>query len=264
MPKQSRNSGFILTKNALYTPGLTAIEKLVLALLADHADEQCVCHPSQGRLSSMAGCSRKAVNAALKRLAKIGLIEKLGDSHAGYTLHYRLHLKSWRENKHVYSSVNMGGSCNSTPHPCHPLCHPPVTHGTNPPITDGNTNISVSHKKPVTRNQGMITAPRSVNNSDIVSLRYYTRGIVKNKALQAGCNDDDATEVANEVCSMFDLYATQAKGFQLSDKTGRPVDDLRGYTKTACLKYGEDLISEHQLKTNTSLKREMQNNIRRL
>ena len=86
---------------------------------------------------------------------------------------------------------------------------------------------------------------------------------MKNKALQAGCNTDAAAEIADDVCRMFDLYAIPGKEFQPYDKTGKPVKDTRAYIKAACIKYGEDLISEHQLKTNTSLKREMQNNIRR-
>ena len=49
--------------------------KLVLIKLADHADDEGRCWPSQSRIASDCGLTRQWVNAQVKALAKLGLIE---------------------------------------------------------------------------------------------------------------------------------------------------------------------------------------------
>lgn len=53
---------------------LPTIDKFVLVVLADYADEAASCYPGQGRISTHTGASVSTVGRALKRLEKSGLI----------------------------------------------------------------------------------------------------------------------------------------------------------------------------------------------
>lgn len=56
---------------------LPATERVVLLVLADHADVQHTCFPSVERIGKRAGLTRRAVQAALKRLEGRGLIGRI-------------------------------------------------------------------------------------------------------------------------------------------------------------------------------------------
>lgn len=82
-----------LTHLALHTRGISATEKLVLAELADYADDaKGICWPSQRTVANLCGFSRNSVNAAIANLSKLGFIEIL--SHDGKPSTYRLNLPS--------------------------------------------------------------------------------------------------------------------------------------------------------------------------
>lgn len=52
----------------------TAAAKLVLLKLADHADDDGVCWPSQGRIAKDTGLTRNWVNAQIAKLAELGIL----------------------------------------------------------------------------------------------------------------------------------------------------------------------------------------------
>src|SRR5215216_163282 len=55
---------------------LTAIERAVLLALADHADQDGRCFPSQQRLATFAGTGERSVRRALKRLEDVDLVRR--------------------------------------------------------------------------------------------------------------------------------------------------------------------------------------------
>ena len=78
---------------AIHTRGITLNEKLVLAVLADYADDaKGICRPSQQDVATISGLSPQCVNSSIANLAKIGLIEIV--SRDGISPTYRVNLAS--------------------------------------------------------------------------------------------------------------------------------------------------------------------------
>ncbi|WP_369281019.1 helix-turn-helix domain-containing protein [Hyphobacterium sp. SN044] len=73
-------SGFIrLPKGAPGDPRLFPIDVRILAAICLHLDGRTNrCHPSQGRIAKLAGCSRQRVNEAVGRLKDLGYLEARG------------------------------------------------------------------------------------------------------------------------------------------------------------------------------------------
>lgn len=82
-------------KAALYAPGLSTVEKMVLITLADHVNEAGECWPSLTRLSDITGISRRSVVYAVNRLVELGMIQRINKG-KGISTRYRLLLTSAR------------------------------------------------------------------------------------------------------------------------------------------------------------------------
>lgn len=95
-------------------------EKFILLMLANYADENNFCWPSNGRLCDDTGMSKNTLLAGLRGLAEIGVIDIIKRSEDGYTLpnKYKLHFEPVGSNSErgVVANLNGGGS-NSAPKP---------------------------------------------------------------------------------------------------------------------------------------------------
>lgn len=67
-------NGYEAMKAALYAPGLTSTEKLVLIAIADHINEAGVCWPSISRLMELTDFSRPIVIGAIRKLEGRGVV----------------------------------------------------------------------------------------------------------------------------------------------------------------------------------------------
>ena len=100
---------------ALETTSLPANEKLVLILLADHADDETGrCWPSQNYIAKRSGLTRETINRTIKRLSGKGLIR----------IHHR-----FRDD----------GSSRSNTYIVMPGLHPPCARESHPPVTESHT-----------------------------------------------------------------------------------------------------------------------------
>ena len=99
---------------------LPSREKFILIMLANYADENGICWPSNGRLCDDTGMSKNTLLAGLRGLAELGIVEIIKRSEDGYTLpnKYRLQIERGGSNfeRGVVRHLNGGGS-NSEPKP---------------------------------------------------------------------------------------------------------------------------------------------------
>lgn len=99
---------------------LPSREKFILIMLANYADENGICWPSNGRLCDDTGMSKNTLLAGLRGLAELGIVEIIKRSEDGYTLpnKYRLQIERVGSNfeRGVVRHLNGGGS-NSEPKP---------------------------------------------------------------------------------------------------------------------------------------------------
>ena len=113
---------------------LPPADKLLLVLLADHADDSTgKCWPSQAYLARRAGVTRKSVNQIISRLVDKGLVtvqKRYRDTGAQRSNMYRV-------------------LPNVTP-PCVQKLHPPVTQGYTEPVS--NEPVSNESITPITPN----------------------------------------------------------------------------------------------------------------
>ena len=80
---------YILTRDAIYAPGIRGNTKLVLIALANFANDKTgECYPSQNTIARVVGCDRTTVVGALNRLEEIGYIKR-GNKHVS-SLEYEL------------------------------------------------------------------------------------------------------------------------------------------------------------------------------
>ena len=109
---KSNFNGFTLTKAAIHTSGLTTLEKLVLIIIADHADNLGMAWPSIETITELAGLSsrsgkqRKKIIDTIKSLEAKGLVKKTG--YHGHSRQYHLNLR-----------VHPEGTLKSTPRGVH-------------------------------------------------------------------------------------------------------------------------------------------------
>ena len=93
---------------------LPSREKFILIMLANYADENSTCWPSNGRLCDELGMSKNTLLAGLRALAELGIIEIIKRSEDGYTLpnKYRLQIERVGSNSErgVVRQLNGGGS----------------------------------------------------------------------------------------------------------------------------------------------------------
>ena len=93
---------------------LPSREKFILIMLANYADENSTCWPSNGRLCDETGMSKNTLLAGLRALAELGVIEIIKRSEDGYTLpnKYRLQIERVGSNSErgVVRQLNGGGS----------------------------------------------------------------------------------------------------------------------------------------------------------
>jgi hypothetical protein len=67
------------TKLAFREEGITSTQTLVLAVIADYADDDGYCSPSYAAISQRCKFSSKAVMVAVKELVRLGLLAKEQD-----------------------------------------------------------------------------------------------------------------------------------------------------------------------------------------
>lgn len=93
--------------------GLKATEKLVLIRLADYADEQGSCFPSQKRVAEDCGMDRMTVNRALQRLADAALVSSEKRRRGGRQTSSRYYLALQSDGKSLYADDTQGDSVSS-------------------------------------------------------------------------------------------------------------------------------------------------------
>jgi len=93
---------------------LPSREKFILIMLANYADENGTCWPSNGRLCDDTGMSKNTLLAGLRALAEADVIDIIKRSEDGYTLpnKYRLHIERVGSNSErgVVRHLTGGGS----------------------------------------------------------------------------------------------------------------------------------------------------------
>lgn len=83
-------------KRALYAPGLSSSERVLLAALADRANEATrVARPSRQRLVRETGISAKHIQRMLVRLESIGYLKRTGRAAPGKVLEVTLNPAAW-------------------------------------------------------------------------------------------------------------------------------------------------------------------------
>lgn len=104
-------------------------EKFILIMLANYADENNYCWPSNGRLCNDTSMSKNTLLAGLRALAEIGLIDIIKRSEDGYTLpnKYKLHSEPVGSNSERGVVQNLhGGGSNSEPKPINEPINKPI------------------------------------------------------------------------------------------------------------------------------------------
>jgi biotin operon repressor len=111
-------------------------EKFILIMLANYADENNFCWPSNKKLCDDTSMSKNTLLAGIRALVKAGLIDIIKRNQDGYTLpnKYKLHSEPVGSNSEPVSTLDLnGGGSNSEPKPI------------NKPIK--GTNIYITPKK---------------------------------------------------------------------------------------------------------------------
>ena len=111
---------------ALETNDLPSSEKLLLILLADHADDETgKCWPSQNYIARRSGFSRSTINRTIKRLEGKGLIQ----------IQHRFREDGgWRSNAYIVLP--------GVRPPCAVEAHPPVSKQHTEPVSNEPTYLS--------------------------------------------------------------------------------------------------------------------------
>jgi len=99
---------------AFDTPCPTPSAKLVLLKLADHANDEGECWPSQGHIASDCGLTRQTVNEQIRKLVDLGLIKRENRFNGTGQQTNRYFLQC-RDNRHPLSDLPTGVSAQATP-----------------------------------------------------------------------------------------------------------------------------------------------------